>query len=124
MKRILVADDDRDIRELVIAKLELAGYEVLALADGAKVLETLHDDPVDLAVLDLSMPGRTGVEICQQVRADEGLRKLPVILLSARAQESDVATGLAAGADDYVVKPFSPRELLERVEAALDSRHE
>jgi DNA-binding response OmpR family regulator len=122
VKRILVADDDRDIRDLVIAKLELAGYEVVALSDGAKVLETLHEDPVDLAVLDLSMPGRTGVEICQQVRADSGLSELPVILLSARAQESDVTTGLAAGADDYVVKPFSPRELLERVEAALDSR--
>ncbi|HVB06045.1 MAG TPA: response regulator [Acidimicrobiales bacterium] len=119
MTRILVADDDRDIRELVVAKLELSGYEVVAFANGEAVLDALRGGGIDLVLLDASMPGRGGVEVCAAVRHDPQFASLPVILLSARAEESDVEVGLAAGATDYVVKPFSPRGLLERVEEAL-----
>lgn len=121
MSRILVADDDRDIRELVVARLELSGHEVVAYADGSDVLDVLRAGGIDLALLDVSMPGQSGVEICREVRADLQLQQLPVILLSARAQDQDVALGLDAGATDYIVKPFSPRALLERVEGALVS---
>jgi DNA-binding response OmpR family regulator len=119
MTRILVADDDLDIRELVVAKLELAGYDVVALNDGNEALAVLRGGTIDLALLDISMPGLTGIEICREVRADPMLVGLPLILLSARAQESDIELGRDAGADDYVIKPFSPRELLVRVESAL-----
>jgi DNA-binding response OmpR family regulator len=119
MSRILVADDDRDIRELVVARLKLSGHEVVAVADGSTVLDLLRTGGIDLALLDVSMPGSSGVDICREVRADPGLRRLPVILLSARAQDQDVALGLDVGATDYIVKPFSPRALLERVEGAL-----
>lgn len=119
MTRILVADDDLDIRELVVAKLELAGYDVVALNDGNEALAVLRGGTIDLALLDISMPGLTGIEICREVRADPKLLGLPLILLSARAQESDIELGRDAGADDYVIKPFSPRELLVRVESAL-----
>jgi two-component system response regulator MtrA len=119
MTRVLVADDDLDIRELVAAKLELAGFDVVALPDGREALATLRAGDIDLALLDISMAGATGIDVCRAVRADAEIARLPLILLSARAQESDVVAGLAAGANDYVIKPFSPRELLERVRAAL-----
>ncbi len=122
MSRILVADDDRDIRELVVARLELSGFEVVALADGSAALETLLEGGVDLAVLDVSMSGQNGIEVCRRARADARIADIPLILLSARAQADDVERGLEAGATDYVVKPFSPRELLERVRRALGER--
>src|ERR671921_12782 len=102
MIAILVADDDEDIRELVLFKLEAAG-----------------DRPPDLVLLDVMMPGLSGIDVCRALRAEEATAHLPVILLTARAQEGDVQIGFGAGADDYVVKPFSPRELVSRVEAVL-----
>jgi len=116
---VLVADDDSDIRELVAFKLGQAGYEVLAVGDGAAALETARAQRPDLAILDLMMPGLSGLDVCAQLRRDEGTAAVPVIMLTAKAQEHDVATGFAAGADDYVVKPFSPRELVSRVQAVL-----
>ena len=119
MTTVLVADDDNDIRELVAFKLTQAGYEVVTAADGVSALETARTTPLDLAVLDLMMPGLSGLDVCAQLRREEATATLPVIMLTAKAQEQDVATGFAAGADDYVVKPFSPRELLSRVQAVL-----
>jgi DNA-binding response OmpR family regulator len=116
---VLVADDDRDIRDLVAFKLEQAGYTVYAVEDGLSALETARATRPDLAVLDVMMPGLSGVDVTRELRVDPTTARTPVILLTARAQESDVEAGFSTGADDYVVKPFSPRELLSRVQAVL-----
>jgi len=120
--RILVADDDVDIRELVEFKLSTLGHDVVAVGDGAAAIEACRAERPDLAVLDVMMPGVSGLEAIKAIRATPELADLPVILLTARAQESDVETGFDSGADDYVTKPFSPRELAERVEALLGAR--
>jgi two-component system response regulator MtrA len=117
--RILVADDDVDIRELVEFKLSTLGHDVVAVADGAAAVEACQASRPDLAVLDVMMPGVSGLDAIRAIRADPALADLPVILLTARAQESDVETGFDSGADDYITKPFSPRELAARVEALL-----
>ena len=119
MARILVADDDVDIRERVAFKLSTLGPEITAVADGAAAVEACQASRPDLAVLDVMMPGVSGLEAIRAIRADPGLADLPVILLTARAQESDVESGFDSGADDYITKPFSPRELASRVEALL-----
>ncbi len=118
-KRIVVADDDPDIRRLVVLKLTSAGHEVTAVGDGAAALEAIRRDPPDLAVLDVMMPGMTGVEVCVALRGERRTAGVPVILLTARVQESDVQTGFSSGADDYIAKPFSPRELVDRIRALL-----
>jgi DNA-binding response OmpR family regulator len=117
--RILVADDDVDIRELVEFKLSTLGHEVVAVADGAAAVDACQASRPDLAVLDVMMPGVSGLDAIRTIRADPSLADLPVILLTARAQESDVEIGFDSGADDYITKPFSPRELASRVEALL-----
>ena len=119
MARILVADDDVDIRELVEFKLSTMGHDIIAVGDGAAAVEACRAQKPDLAVLDVMMPGVSGLDAIRQIRSDPSLADLPVILLTARAQESDVETGFDAGADDYITKPFSPRELASRVEALL-----
>ena len=119
MARILVADDDVDIRELVEFKLSTMGHEIVAVGDGAAAIEACRAEKPDLAVLDVMMPGVSGLDAIREIRADPTLSDLPVILLTARAQESDVETGFDSGADDYITKPFSPRELAARVEALL-----
>ena len=119
MARILVADDDVDIRELVEFKLSTLGHEIVAVADGAAAVDACRAQRPDLAVLDVMMPGVSGLDAIRAIRADPALADLPVILLTARAQESDVETGFDSGADDYITKPFSPRELASRVEALL-----
>jgi two-component system response regulator MtrA len=119
MARILVADDDIDIRELVVFKLTSLGHDVVAVADGAAALVACRERRPDLAVLDVMMPGMSGLDAVRVIRSEADLVTLPVILLTARAQESDVETGFDSGADDYITKPFSPRELAHRVEALL-----
>ncbi|WP_101524927.1 MULTISPECIES: response regulator [Nocardioides] len=119
MARILVADDDVDIRELVEFKLSTLGHDVVAVADGASAVDEVQRQRPDLAVLDVMMPGMSGLDAVRVIRNDPALADLPVILLTARAQESDVETGFDSGADDYITKPFSPRELASRVQALL-----
>jgi two-component system phosphate regulon response regulator PhoB len=119
MTAILVADDDLDIRDLVAFKLEQAGFDVTAVDNGLAALSAARQDPPDLVVLDVMMPGMSGIDVCRELRGDPTTATLPIILLTARAQEGDVEIGFGAGADDYVVKPFSPRELVSRVEALL-----
>jgi two-component system phosphate regulon response regulator PhoB len=116
---ILVADDDLDIRDLVAYKLEQAGYEVTAVTNGLAALSAARKARPDLAVLDVMMPGMSGIDVCRELRGNKSTATVPIILLTARAQEGDVEVGFGAGADDYIVKPFSPRELLRRVEAIL-----
>jgi two-component system, OmpR family, response regulator MtrA len=117
--RILVADDDVDIRELVEFKLSTLGHDVVAVGDGQAAIDACQAQRPDLAVLDVMMPGVSGLDAVRVIRADPALAGLPVILLTARAQESDVETGFDTGADDYITKPFSPRELASRVQALL-----
>ena len=119
MARILVADDDVDIRELVEFKLTTMGHDIVAVGDGAAAIDACRAEKPDLAVLDVMMPGVSGLDAIREIRADANLSDLPVILLTARAQESDVETGFDSGADDYITKPFSPRELAARVDALL-----
>lgn len=115
----LVAEDDRDIRELVVVKLSGAGYQVIAVSDGLAALEALRLQAPDVALLDVMMPGLSGLDIVSELRQDPRTAGIPVILMSARSQEFDVQSGIAAGAADYVVKPFSPRELLSRVDVVV-----
>ncbi len=119
LTRVLVADDDRDIRELVTFKLKQAGFVVQAVDDGVSALAAIEADPPHLAVLDVMRPGLSGIDVLRKVREDERLHGTRVILLTARSRDSDVDTGFATGADDYIIKPFSPRELLHRVNTVL-----
>lgn len=117
--RILVIEDDKDIVELVRYNLEKEGYQVTASSDGATGLAQLRKSPPDLLILDLMLPKLSGLEICKEIRRDERLGRLPVLILTARGEEADRVVGLELGADDYVTKPFSPRELVARVKALL-----
>jgi two-component system phosphate regulon response regulator PhoB len=126
MKIVLVVDDDTDIRELITWKLTQAGYGTLSETDGAAGLAaaggaspTAWGVRPDLVILDWAMPKMSGLDVCLALRADPATAGIPVIMLTAKAQESQVEQGFAAGADDYIVKPFSPREMLRRVDALL-----
>ena len=119
MARILVVDDDPDVRRLVEMKLHLDGIETVSAADGAEALEILGQESIDLVVLDLMMPVMDGYEVCRRMQADPALSSTPVIMLTARAQANDIEAGFDIGATDYIVKPFSPRELLSRVRGVL-----
>ena len=119
MTVVLVADDDADIRDLVAFKLEQAGHEVIAVGDGQAALEQARSRHPGLAVLDVSMPGLSGIDVCRMLRADPATAGMVIIMLTARVQEQDVEGGFSAGADDYVTKPFSPRELVSRIQALL-----
>lgn len=116
--RVVVADDDADIRELVTFKLRQAGYDIDAVADGAQAWATISEAPPRLAVLDVMMPGLSGLDVLRKIRDDEHTKTVPIILLTARSR--DIDAGFASGATDYVAKPFSPRELVRRVTSVLD----
>jgi len=117
--RIVVADDDLDILDLVVFKLNQAGFDAVAVTDGVAALAAIEAEPTRLAILDIMMPGLSGLDVLRNLRASEATKGLDVILLTARARDADVDTGFATGANDYVIKPFSPRELLHRVNAVL-----
>ena len=119
---VLVADDAEDILELIVFRLEHSGYTVVQAHDGAEALELARSSTPDLAVLDVMMPKMDGYELTQRLREDEATSRMPIILLTARTQEADVERGFAAGADDYIRKPFSPEELRSRVQAILGRR--
>jgi DNA-binding response OmpR family regulator len=116
---VLVADDDADIRDLLSFKLEQAGLDVVAVEDGQAALRQARERHPTLAVLDVSMPGLSGIDVCRMLRADPSTADMLIIMLTARVQEQDVEGGFSAGADDYVTKPFSPRELVSRIQALL-----
>jgi DNA-binding response OmpR family regulator len=116
MTTVLVVDDEHTIREVVVRYLEREGYRTLEAADGNRARELLEGDSPDLVVLDLMLPGTDGLELCRWIRSRS---QLPVIMLTARGEESDRIVGLELGADDYVTKPFSPRELAARVRTVL-----
>jgi DNA-binding response OmpR family regulator len=118
---VLCADDDEDILSLVALRLQRAGFQVATAADGEEALLIARDRRPALAVLDVMMPKRTGYEVLAELRGDEALREMKVILLSARVQEGDVARGLDAGADAYLAKPFKAQDLVAKVEELLET---
>lgn len=118
-KRILAVDDEEHILELIKFNLEKSGFEVLTSNDGEDALALLATTVVDIVVLDLMLPGRDGLEVCKEIRKMKNLDKLLIIMLTAKSEETDRILGLELGADDYVTKPFSVRELIARVKAVL-----
>ena len=124
MAEILVIDDDPDILSLLFDTLSAAGHEVRIEADGAAGLAAAAEHRPDLVLLDWMMPIRSGLEVCHNLRSDHELDSVPVMMLTARGTEADIEWGFAAGADGYIVKPFSPRALVWRIEAMLSKgRH-
>lgn len=119
MSTILLVDDDPLIIELVQFNLEKWGYQVLVARDGGEALELARSQKPDLIILDLMLPVIDGLEVCRRLHADSTTRNIPIIMLTARGEEADKVLGLELGADDYMTKPFSPRELLARVKARL-----
>jgi two-component system, OmpR family, alkaline phosphatase synthesis response regulator PhoP len=122
-KKILIAEDDYDLVKLLKYNLEKEGFKTAHTSDGSLVLAEIRRDEPDLLILDLMMPGMDGLEICRQIRRHEKYVSLSVLMLTARSEEADRVVGLEIGADDYVTKPFSMRELIARVRALL-RRHE
>lgn len=119
MQRVLIVEDEVDIADLIMFNLQRAGYEVLKTHDGITGTETAIRERPDLIVLDLMLPGRDGYSVFREIRRDARTSRIPVIMLTARAQTEDRIQGLEAGADDYLTKPFSPKELVLRVNAIL-----
>lgn len=118
-KRILVVDDDHEIVRLLRAYLEQNGYQVIAAYDGERALQAIRHERPDLVVLDLMLPDRDGWEVTRLVRSDPALAATPIVMLTARVEDQDKIVGLELGADDYVTKPFNPREVVARVRAVL-----
>ncbi len=119
MARILVVEDDRDIADLIVHYLKNAGHDLHRLTSGVEVMPYLRSHAADLVVLDLMLPGLGGMAVCEAMRSDTSTSQVPVIMLTARGDEADRVAGLERGADDYVTKPFSPKELVARVAARL-----
>jgi DNA-binding response OmpR family regulator len=117
MERVLIVDDDPDIQHLVSYNLSQAGFDITTATTGRKALETVQTHPPDLIILDLMLPDVDGVEVCRMLRQRESSRRIPIVMLTARGEEIDRVIGFELGADDYVMKPFSPRELVLRVKS-------
>src|SRR5688572_21913309 len=113
---ILVAEDDRDIADLVAIYIQKAGWTPHVVATGDDALAHARAEPVDVAILDVMLPGLSGLEVCRALRADRATAGIPIIMVTARAEEADRIVGLEIGADDYVSKPFSPPELVARIQ--------
>lgn len=118
-KRILVVDDEADIGDLLKYNLDQEGFDCETLNQGEAVLPTLQSTAFDLVVLDLMLPGLSGLEVCRQMKRVPELENIPIIMLTAKSSETDKIVGLEVGADDYITKPFSPRELVARIKAVL-----
>lgn len=121
--KVLVVDDEEAIVELIKFNLQKEGHQVITACDGGKALELAETQEPDVIILDVMLPGRDGFEVCRLLRARQGTAAIPIILLTAKGEEFDKVLGLELGADDYVTKPFSPRELTARVKARLRSRN-
>ncbi|MDC7239098.1 MAG: response regulator transcription factor [Spirochaetales bacterium] len=119
MAKILIIEDESDIRELISFNLEMSGYEVATAADGEEGLEKASRGGMDLIILDIMLPGIDGYQVCKYLKKDIETRDIPVLMLTARAEDDDVVYGLETGADDYMTKPFSPRVLIARIQSAL-----
>lgn len=119
MARILIAEDEPDIRELVAFTLRFAGYEVVATSNGEEALQQASQMIPDIILMDVRMPKMTGYDACRAMKADPALMDIPVVFLSAKGQDAEIQAGLEAGAEEYLLKPFAPDQLVERVKAIL-----
>ena len=119
MPKILIAEDEPDIRDLVAFTLRFAGYEVVAGNNGEEAVQIASREFPDLILLDVRMPRMTGYDACRAIKANSELKDIPVVFLSAKGQESEIQTGLDAGAEEYLLKPFAPDQLTDRVRAIL-----
>jgi DNA-binding response OmpR family regulator len=119
MAKILIAEDERDIRDLITFTLRFAGHEVVPTVNGEEAYHTAMQVLPDIILMDVRMPRMTGYEACEHLKANESTRNIPVIFLSAKGQESEVRTGLEAGAEEYILKPFSPDQLTDRIKVVL-----
>jgi len=117
--RVLIVEDERDIRDLVLFHLEREGFQVSSASSGEEALRQVRHASPDLVLLDLMLPAMGGLEVCRKLRQDPATAALPIVMLTAKGDEVDRVLGLELGADDYIVKPFSPKELLARVRAVL-----
>lgn len=119
MKKILVIEDDKDISELIRYNLEREGYQVSTVFNGGQAFEYALRIKPDLVLLDLMLPQVDGLDVCRQLKAEEGLKNIPIVMLTAKGEEADVIVGLQMGAEDYITKPFSPKVLLARLKVIL-----
>ncbi len=119
MAKILIAEDERDIRDLVAFTLRFAGHEVVAASNGEEAVQMAPQANPDLILMDVRMPRMTGYEACRAIKANPSLKDIPVVFLSAKGQESEIQTGLEVGAEEYLLKPFAPDQLTDRVKAIL-----
>jgi DNA-binding response OmpR family regulator len=117
--RLLIVEDDEDIAHLLAHSVRKAGFQASVMFSGSSVLARLRESPPDLLLLDVMLPGLDGRDICRAMRSDPRTQAIPIIMITARAEEGDRVTGLELGADDYITKPFSPREVVARVRAVL-----
>ncbi|HOX24904.1 MAG TPA: response regulator [Candidatus Krumholzibacteria bacterium] len=123
MRKILVCDDDANIRNIMEFSLEAEGFLVVSAADGDEARRLAASEQPDLVILDIMMPGSDGLAVCRELKQQARTKHLPVLLLTARAGKKDREAGLAAGADDYITKPFSPQRLVDKVHGILGVRH-
>ena len=121
MAKILIAEDEKDIRELISFSLNFAGFEVVAAVDGQDAVEKALQEKPDLIMMDVRMPRMTGYEACAKMKGMDELKDIPIVFLSAKGQESEIQTGLDAGAYEYILKPFAPDELIQRVQEIVAS---
>jgi len=119
MAKILIAEDERDIRDLITFTLTFAGHQVTPAANGEEAVQKALEVLPDLILTDVRMPKMTGYEACMRIKSEESIKHIPVVFLSAKGQEAEVQTGLEAGAEEYILKPFSPDQLTERVKSIL-----
>ena len=119
MAKIVIAEDERDIRDLVTFTLTFAGHEVIPTANGEELVEKVLEVVPDLILTDVRMPRMTGYEACKQIKSHDSVKHIPLVFLSAKGQEAEVQTGIEAGADEYILKPFSPDQLTSRVKEIL-----
>jgi len=121
MAKILVAEDDQDIRELIVLTLQFSGFDVDSAEDGAAAVKAVQarQGQFDLILMDVRMPNMTGFEACRQLKEQEATKHIPIIFLSAKGQEAEVQAGLAAGAEQYILKPFAPDDLISTVKTIL-----
>ena len=119
MAKILIAEDEPDIRELVAFTLRFSGYEVVSASNGEEAVQLASREVPDLILMDVRMPRMTGYDACRVMKANEDLKDIPIVFLSAKGQEAEIQTGLDAGAEEYLLKPFAPDQLTDRVRAIL-----
>ena len=123
MAKILIAEDERDIRDLITFTLRFAGHEVITAVNGEEAVNLAKEAHPDLILMDVRMPKMTGYEACKALKSEKSTENIPVVFLSAKGQEAEVQTGIEAGAVEYILKPFSPDQLTERVQAILKKYH-